>query len=70
MFDSVDKPALWLLLKSRGIPQKLIDLMQDLYTNTVICVQADEVQSDWFRISAGVRQGCNIAPDLFLEPMD
>ena len=44
--------------------------MEDLYTNTVSCVQADGVQSDWFSFSAGVRQGCNIAPDLFLEPMD
>ena len=59
-FDSIDRPALWLLLKSRGIPQKLIDLMEDLYTNTVSCVQADGVQSDWFPLSAGVRQGCNI----------
>jgi len=53
-FDSVNTPALWLLLKSRGIPQKLIDLMKDLYTNTVSCVQADGVQSDWFPFSAGV----------------
>ena len=53
-----------------GIPQKLIDLMEDLYTNTVSCVQADGVQSDWFPFSADVRQSCNIAPDLFLEPMD
>ena len=66
----MDRPALWLLLKARGIPQKLIDLMEDLFTNTVSCVHADGVQSDWFLFSAGVRQDCNMAPDLFLEPMD
>ena len=33
-------------------------------------MQTDGVQSDWFPFSAGVRQGCNMAPDLFLEPMD
>jgi len=44
--------------------------MEDLYTNTVSCVQADGAQSDWFPFSAGVRQGCNMAPDLFLEPKD
>ena len=49
---------------------ELSDLMEDLYTNTVSCVQADGVQSDWFPFSAGVRHGCNVAPDLFLEPMD
>ena len=62
-FDSVDGPALWLLLKSRGIPQKLIDLMEDLYILTL----SDGVQSDWFPFSAGVRQGCNIAPNIFLK---
>ena len=26
--------------------------------------------SDWFAVESGVRQGCRIAPDLFLGPMD
>jgi len=25
---------------------------------------------EWFPIQSGVRQGCNVAPDLFLVPMD
>jgi len=50
--------------------RKYSDLMEDFYTNTVSCVQADGVQSDWFPLSAGVRQGCNIALNLFLEPVD
>jgi len=44
--------------------------MEDLYTNTVSCMQEDGAQSDLFPFSAGVRQGCNMAPDLFLEPTD
>jgi len=68
-FDSVDRKALWLLLEYRaGIPQKLTDLMEDLYT--VSCVQTNGVQSDRFPFSAEVRQGCNITPNLFLEPID
>ena len=72
-FSSVDRKALWLLSKYCGIPQKLIDLIQDLYTNTVSCVQADSVYSPTgFRSLQGyVRVAtCNIAPNLFLEPMD
>jgi len=26
--------------------------------------------SDWFAVGSGVRQGCRIAPDLFLGPID
>jgi len=69
-FDSVNIQPLWLLLKTKGVPQKLIDLLEDLYTNTVSCVRVDGQVSDWFSISARVRQGCAVAPDLFLEPID
>jgi len=33
-------------------------------------VRVDGQVSDWFSISAGVRQGCAVAPDLFLKPID
>jgi len=28
------------------------------------------ILSDWFELKSGVRQGCTIAPSLFLSPMD
>ena len=69
-FDSVDRDALWLLLKSIGLPQKIVDLMEAMYTDTCSAVLSEGVQSDWFSVQSGVRQGCRIAPDLFLSPMD
>ena len=33
-FDSVDREALWLLLRRHGIPDKLVELMKELYTGT------------------------------------
>jgi len=30
----------------------------------------DGMTSEWFRVDRGVRQGCMMAPDLFLWPMD
>ena len=47
-FDSDNRQSLWLLLKTKGVPQKLIDLLGDLYTNTVSCVRVDGQVSDWF----------------------
>ena len=34
------------------------------------CVCAAGVLSDWFAVGNGVRQGCRMAPDLFLGPMN
>jgi len=28
------------------------------------------MHSEWFQVLNGVRQGCIVAPDLFLNPMD
>lgn len=69
-FDSVDRPALWLLLRSLGIPLKIVGLIQELYTDTVSSVRMEGCLSNWFEIKSGVRQGCTIAPSLFLTPMD
>jgi len=57
-FDSVDRKALWKLLRSLGLHSKVVDLMEALYTDTCSCVSADGVLSDWFAVGSGVRQGC------------
>jgi len=69
-FDSVDRKALWCLFRSYGLDNKVVDLMEALYTDTCSCVNVDGVMSDCFAVDSGVRQGCRIAPDLFLGFMD
>jgi len=69
-FDSVDRQSLWLLLRSKGIPEKILQLLEDLYSNTFSCVRVDGELSPLFETSSEVRQGCVVAPELFLEPMD
>ena len=69
-FDSEDRESLWLILHRRGIPDKLVELMKDLYTDTCSCVLADGMRSEWFQVLSEVRQGCIVAPPgLFLNPM-
>jgi len=69
-FNSIDNKALWKLLRSLGLHSKVVDLMEALYMDTCSCVCADGVLSDWFTVGSGVRQGCRMAHDLFLGPMD
>ena len=41
-----------------------------LYDQSVSCVHANGLQSEWFEITSGVRQGCVIAPDSFATGVD
>ena len=45
-------------------------LFRVLYDNSVSCVQTGGTHSSWFKIKAGVRQGCMLAPDSFATGMD
>jgi len=40
--------------------------MRELYTGTCSCVLSDGVHSEWFQVLSGVRQGCTVAPDLWI----
>jgi len=48
-FDSLIRPALWLLLTRLGIPDKIVRLFRVLYDNSVSCVRTGETHSSWFR---------------------
>ena len=41
-----------------------------LYDNSVGCVRTGETHSSLFKIEAGVRQGCVLAPDSFATGMN
>ena len=69
-FDSVDRDAIWGLLRAHGMPYEIVDLMKLLHSDTLSAVCMDGLTSEWFRVDRGVRQGCRMAPDLFLRPMD
>jgi len=61
---------LWLLLTRLGIPDKIVRLFRVLYDNSVSCVRTGGTHSSWFKIEAGVRQGCVLAPDSFATAVD
>lgn len=64
-FDTVCHSSLWNILQALGAPPKIIALFKLLYSNAESCVRINGIDSDWFTISSGVRQGCVAAPDLF-----
>ncbi|CAH8442066.1 unnamed protein product [Schistosoma haematobium] len=64
-FDSVDRKILCQCLSLKGVPQKYINLVKALYSNTTSRVRAYGELSSTFATSSGVRQGCPLSPFLF-----
>ena len=65
VFDSVDRNAVWKALRARGIPNILLNLIEDFHTHTGDTVRIDNKFSHHFSTTSGVRQGCVLAPTLF-----
>ena len=69
-FDSLDRTVLWDCLLKKGVPEKFINILKALYTNTSGRVRAYNHLSPLFHSSSGVRQGCPISPFLFNFAID
>jgi len=69
-FDSVDRVALWKALKGKGVPQLVLQLLEDLHSQTGAKVRSGGKLSRRFNTSYGVRQGRVLAPALFCIAID
>ena len=70
VYNSVNRQALIAILKEYGVPQRLADLVQELYAGTWCQVRADGGVPSSFEVKSGVRQGCVLSPLLFNCFMD
>jgi len=65
-FDSVGRDKLWTIMSSKGILTHLITIIQKIYMENIIRINAGDGVSDYIRvITQGVRQGCPLSPVLF-----
>ena len=49
---------------------QLLDNIRAIYANSRSAVRTASGTSDWFPVTSGVRQGCNLSPLLFVLYMD
>jgi hypothetical protein len=69
-FDKVDRNQLFNSMTRIGVVnQKLINITESSYRETVFCVDLDGFTSDWLPQNTGIRQGCPLSPYLFLIVM-
>ncbi|XP_030761783.1 uncharacterized protein LOC115886670 [Sitophilus oryzae] len=69
-FDSIPHAMVWKTLKEKGIPEKLINIIKELYRNTECNVLHNGRTSDSFNLGIGVKQGCTLSPLLFNIVLD
>ena len=69
-FDSVDRQTIWNLLRHYGVPEKLVEIIQQLYNGFSCQVSHAGKLSEEFQVTTGVRQGCLLSPLLFLVVLD
>ena len=53
------------MLRNFGISEKLMQLLEDLCSTSMSAVRVDGELTEWFKVTVGVRQRCNISPYLF-----
>src|SRR6218665_1814555 len=69
-FDSVHRETLWKIMKSYGIPQRIIGIIQNFYDGSRCAVRHGGEMGEWFQVITGVRQGCVLSPLIFALVVD
>ena len=64
-FDSISRPALWAILRARGLSEQMVRILEDLHTDTQCAVRVGNSRSRHFDTPWGVQQGDPIAGLLF-----
>ena len=70
VFDSVHRGSLWNILRSYGIPSKMVKVIAGVYEGFECAVIDRSETSDWFKIKSGVKQGCVMSGFWFLLALD
>ena len=68
-FDAINVDALLLGLRIFGLPEKVLRLIQHIYSDRRFRASEDDHFSSWKRQHSGISQGCPLSPFLFVMLM-
>lgn len=64
-FDSVWRQALLCKLLKANIRGKLFNIIEDMYSNDMVCLKVGQQRTDFIPCNVGVKQGDVLSPNLF-----
>jgi hypothetical protein len=65
-YDLTNRDGMFTVLSKVGLPPKVLELIAEMHKGTHASVRVDGKLSEQFEITNGVRQGCVLAPLLFI----
>ncbi|CAM4973194.1 unnamed protein product [Rotaria socialis] len=69
-FDTIKHKIIWAVLKSYGIGNKMITVLQNIYEQAQSAVRIDKETGEWLQTSVGTRQGDPLSPLLFITHLE
>ncbi|GMF21500.1 unnamed protein product [Phytophthora fragariaefolia] len=69
-YDSLDRDFLMTILNAKGFPPTRCNIIRATHTNTTVQFLANGHLSDKVVVTSGIRQGCPLAPLLFIIAVD
>ena len=69
-YDRVPRDEVWNCLRLKGVPEKYVRVIQDMYKNSSTQVRTSAGVSESFEVTVGVHQGSGLSPFLFTVIMD
>ena len=69
-FDTIKHKVIWAVLRSYGIEEKMVTLLQKIYEKAQSAVRIGKNQEEWFHADLGTRQGDSLSPLLFIAYLE
>ena len=69
-YDRVPRQEVWRCMRERGVPEKYVRLVQDMYHDVKTCVRSSMGETASFAVKVGLHQGSALSPYLFDLIMD
>ena len=69
-YDRVPRKEVWNCMRMKGVPEKFIRIVQDMYQRSYTQVRTAVGTTERFEVTVGVHQGSALSPFLFAMVMD